>query len=268
MTQPDDPLGKSGLSDEDRAALTAKLSRIATETPVIEAGWRRLAAGTRDSVLCGLAQEIDTIVFPRRLVLRNVDGEELKIEAANRRLQRLGEPLPASIEDLATLLDGTLQSSDEEVFEDLETVFIAFAGASRHLWVQMQPLGATDAGTVQGLTAAAMAKAWAVDLAAPPPAGDPARIDRFLVALGDNCTDTLRHSDAAEGQVQVDLIAWASSTARWAAALGDAAQGTLLIVPRKDGTAQLAFAMGKMWGVAWTKDLSTAEIQACWAEAL
>lgn len=74
---------------EDRSALLQGLSRLAAARPLAPEG-RRLRAFGRRSRLGALLEEIDATVLPQRLVMTDAAGRDWHLDAAARRLTRIG----------------------------------------------------------------------------------------------------------------------------------------------------------------------------------
>ena len=83
------PARTGAAARADRDALRQGLSRLAASRPLAAEG-RRLRGFGRRTRLGALLDEIDATVLPQRLVLTDAGGREWHLDAAGRRLTRIG----------------------------------------------------------------------------------------------------------------------------------------------------------------------------------
>lgn len=140
---------------------------------------RRLRAARADVLLRAVLVELDTIVLPRELRLRNGSGGAIAIEAAERRI------LALRAFDSAGNPNAQKPVSSEDA-EAIRNSLLDLVGETSELFLSWSPLGRDFDPAEPGISAIILAEAWGTMLASPAAreAGDV--IDRFLSRAQDS----------------------------------------------------------------------------------
>jgi len=274
---------KKTKDDAFGEGLQAKLERLASDRAQVVDGWRYRPIVGASGALTAFALEIDETVFGRRMTLRNDAGETLLIEAANRRLRRLVDPLPTSISVYAEQVEGQLQGNDTEVLGVLSTVVSTFAGASDAFAIQTEPITGAEAAAVYGISATALAEAWGISLLAPAPeASGPddtaptgGRLEAFAHSIQDNCTGWIRRDtpqgafhvsdpDATIAQDPDSVGRWADTVAAAALALNTDATEVFAVTGQGERGLRLCLAVNEALFVADIVGLGPSAVRNQW----
>ncbi len=112
------------MSETDK--LRNKLSKLAEADAGIPGHEREVRAADSYDCLTKILDEIEEIVLPRDLMLRNAAGQTLSLTVKNRRLIRLNSPVTQSLAGFINVFDQELSASDSGQMVDLANVFATF----------------------------------------------------------------------------------------------------------------------------------------------
>ena len=195
----------------NRAILEERLVKLAA-AGLGEGHERRLRAARADVLLRAVLVELDTIVLPRELRLRNGSGEAIAIEAAERRI------LALRVFDSAGNPNAQKPVSSEDA-EAIRNSLLTLVGEKSELFLSWSPLGRDFDPAEPGISSVILAEAWGMMLASPAAreAGDV--IDGFL------------------SRAQDSILAWVMTSGDVNESFGDEAQIDLLtdLAAKPDG---------------------------------
>ncbi len=147
---------------------------------------RRLKGSGADVLLAAVVTEIDETILPRQISFATEVGV-VNLAVANRRLQALLAPAPASIPD--DLVGHALPDAEDPKLAELGTALKAVLAEAETVTISAIRLKETFASDI-GVPAVQLPRVWAVDA---PSASDPVEtLERFLASLDLESTAWLR----------------------------------------------------------------------------
>ena len=154
-------------------------------------GEKRVIRGTPEKLIAGILAEVDETILPRRLSFALADGPVLHFAVANRRLQALLAPTPAT-EGAAQLADKALKDIEDPNLSALKDAVVATLKSADALTIttQRQPDGGFPSDI--GVPAAQVARAWNITEVADEQATPEAMLVEFIASLGDRVLAWLR----------------------------------------------------------------------------
>lgn len=130
-------------------------------------GGRLLQAPSGIDLLTAVLKELGETVLAREVQLIRRDGDVLRLHVANRRLVRLGLPLPQDAGEKADLVAGVgLSYAGATELETLRDVLLAFLGTETELGIAAVPLSRPLPPEETGAAAETLAKVWALPFSA------------------------------------------------------------------------------------------------------
>lgn len=168
------------MSDTKR--LKDTLLKLASESSLIEDGWRRIADQDDGEPLALILAEIDETQLPRMISLRNDRGDILRLEAANRRLRQLISPAPADLSAFSRVFDASLSEPSDEVVATIGKIFHVFGSGGKTFWVRTENLLDSADSKMIGVSAAALARAWSIALTTRPEIDPQQAFEEFVTA--------------------------------------------------------------------------------------
>ena len=167
------------------ARLEDKLSKLRQRERVAGEG-RKLRGQGGDALLASLVTEIDETILPRRLSLTTAEGAA-HLAVANRRLQALLSPAPASVPE--GLADHALADIEDPKLAELGETLKPLLASAETVQISAERLGQTFGSDI-GVPAVQLARIWTV---AEPQAATPEEIlTAFLGALNTQTVTWLR----------------------------------------------------------------------------
>ncbi len=154
-------------------------------------GEKRIIRGTPEKLLAGILAEVDEIILPRRVSFALANGPALQFAVANRRLQALLAPTPAT-EGAAQLADKALKDAEDPNLAALKVVILATLKSADALTITSRRQ--TDAGFPSdiGVPVQQLARAWNVTEAVDDEVTAEAMLEYFIAGLGDRVLAWLR----------------------------------------------------------------------------
>lgn len=141
---------------------------------------RTLRGTGSDGLIAAIVTEIGETILPRKLTLKPDNGPTLCIAAANRRLQALLAPAPASANDLA---DAALKDADDPNLAKLLDVLKSELAAAKSLSVSSSRLGEVTFPSDVGVPSNILSRVWNLSTTETEPAEPGQSVASFLAGL-------------------------------------------------------------------------------------
>jgi len=170
-----------------KAALADRLFQIVNEAGQFETGWRRIGPVDQASLLAHFVAVIDETVLPRRLALRNQNGEILCLEAANRRLRRFVAPVPDNLLAHGQLFVERVLDVEDPSLAQIGAMLGQHFSGSTSVFLQSTELSVNGPCAQAGVSANDLVKAWSISPVPGPGRKPEEAIERFRHALAGNC---------------------------------------------------------------------------------
>ncbi len=148
----------------DNRGLIGKLLKLGAAEATDRDGWRRIGRPLDRDPLAAVLREIDETQLPRELSFRNDQGQELRVEAGNRRLRRIVSASVAGSGPAGALLGQQLVHASDIEIDAIGDLLRAFQPGDREVWVHSEQLPQEGDRAQTGVAAAALAGAFSVDL--------------------------------------------------------------------------------------------------------
>ncbi len=148
----------------DNRGLIGKLLKLGAAEATDRDGWRRIGRPLDRDPLAAVLREIDETQLPRKLSFRNDQGQELRVEAGNRRLRRIVSASVAGSGPAGALLGQQLVHASDIDIDAIGDLLRAFQPGDREVWVHSEQLPQEGDRAQTGVAAAALAGAFSVDL--------------------------------------------------------------------------------------------------------
>lgn len=176
----------------DFARLEDKLAKLRQSERIAGEG-RRLRGASPEALLAAVLTEIDETILPRRLSFSVENGETVHLAVANRRLQALVSPAPASAANVTVdLTDRPLPDADDPGVAAVKEVLLAvFASAAPVAIQSSRPSGSGFASDI-GVPSNILARVWSVAEVKVEEVSPGELLSRFLSDLGDDAMAWLR----------------------------------------------------------------------------
>ena len=150
----------------DKTILAQKLAALSAEGDTFENGLRVISDGTEPPVLTAMLSEVDMTVLPRKLTFK-MSGSEVTLVAGGRRLRGL-VTASKDIKGVIGVLGKKLSMDEKAVIDGLHGILDQFTKTADLLTVQSDEPDAMGGQTDAGVSAAALAEYWEVDLTSIP----------------------------------------------------------------------------------------------------
>ncbi|MGI9390986.1 MAG: hypothetical protein ACR2O1_13080 [Boseongicola sp.] len=174
---------------DDFTRLEQKLAKLRQRERA--SGEKRIVRGTTDKLLAAIIAEVDETILPRRLSFARADGAELHFAVANRRLQALLAPAPAT-EGAAQLADKAIRDAEDPNLAALHTVVLATLNSSDELTITTRRQSGGGFPSDVGVPVGQVARAWNIPESADDAATHDTMLKDFIEALGDRVLAWLR----------------------------------------------------------------------------
>lgn len=154
-------------------------------------GEKRIIRGAPEKLLAGILAEVDETILPRRVSFAAADGPVLHFAVANRRLQALLAPTPAT-EGAAQLADKALKDAEDPNLAALKDAILATLKSVDALTISTTRQSEAGFPSDIGVPVAQVARAWNISEAAEDEATPEAALTKFIDSLGDRVQAWLR----------------------------------------------------------------------------
>ncbi len=154
-------------------------------------GERRVIRGDAEKLMAAILTEVDETILPRRLSFSLTDGATLHLAVANRRLQALLGPAPAT-EGAAELADKALKDADDPNLAALHSVILAILKSTDGFTITTARQSGAGFPSDVGVPVGQVVRAWNI----PEPSDDAETseeiLKEFIETLGDRAIAWLR----------------------------------------------------------------------------
>lgn len=237
----------------DKNTLAQKLAALSSGEDSFANGLRVISDGVEPTILSAILSEVDMTVLPRKLTFKMAESE-ITLVAGGRRLRGLVKA-SKDIKGVIGVLGKPLSRDDTELLDGLRGILDQFTAAAGQLTVDSAEPDAMGGQTDAGVTAAALAEFWTVDLNTAPKSAlqqflrDCGEIADAWVAMSDT-TETTYHGDG----IKLDALKKAVSE-QWGTFSASVDQLT-----GESGIIALNNALGESGSIAIVKSLGEAAI--------
>ena len=167
---------------DDFTRLEKKLAKLRRRERAM--GEKRVIRGDAKKLLAAILAEVDETILPRRVSFSLTDGATLHLAVANRRLQALLGPAPAT-EGAAELADKALKDADDPNLAALHAVIIATLKSSDAFTITTARQSGAGFPSDVGVPVGQVVRAWKI----PEPSDDAATSEAILKDFIDNLGD-------------------------------------------------------------------------------
>ncbi|MEL6641578.1 MAG: hypothetical protein AAFP98_09745 [Pseudomonadota bacterium] len=237
----------------DKTILAQKLAALSAGDASFANGLRVISDGVEPTILSAMLSEVDMTVLPRKLTFKMADSE-ITLVAGGRRLRGLVKA-SKDIKGVIGVLGKPLSRDDTELLDGLRGILDQFTATAGQLTVVSDEPDAMGGQTDAGVTAAALAEVWAVELNTAPQSPlqqfirDCGEMADAWVVMADD-TETTYHGDGAK----LDALKKAVSE-QW-----DTFSGSVDQLTGESGMIALNNALGESGSLAIVKSASEAAI--------